>query len=86
MDFIFIDGGHSFETIQSDWDNVKHRMHDETVVVFDDYWTGPALTDPVYSQGGCQRLIDSLTGYQVEILEPTDKFKRIWSNMVKVTK
>lgn len=36
MDFIYIDGGHSYETCKSDWENAKRLMHDETVVVFDD--------------------------------------------------
>ena len=27
IDFIFIDGGHSIDTIQSDWDNIKKFIH-----------------------------------------------------------
>lgn len=52
-DFIFIDGGHSLETISSDWSNCQRLMNDDTVVVFDDYWHGN------YSSG-CASLIDSL--------------------------
>lgn len=37
MDFIYIDGGHSYETAKSDWENCEKLMHDRTVVVFDDY-------------------------------------------------
>lgn len=37
VDFIFIDGGHSEETVQSDWDNCRRLMHENTVVYFDDY-------------------------------------------------
>lgn len=85
MDFIFIDGGHSFETVESDWHNVQRLMHNKTIVIFDDYWTGPALTDPHWSQGGCKPLIDNLEGYSIEFLEPTDKFKHLWSTLVKVT-
>jgi len=36
MDFIFIDGGHSEETVRSDWENSRRLMHDRTLVVFDD--------------------------------------------------
>lgn len=86
MDLIFIDGGHTFETIQNDWNRARQLMHDKTVIVFDDYWTGPALTHPIYRVGGCKPLIDNLKGYQVEILEPTDKFPHLWANMVRVQK
>jgi predicted O-methyltransferase YrrM len=39
-DFAFIDGGHSVETIRSDWENVKRLMKPGGVVVFDDYYEG----------------------------------------------
>tara|TARA_Y100000593_G_scaffold44291_1_gene84525 strand:+ start:2460 stop:3053 length:594 start_codon:yes stop_codon:yes gene_type:complete len=65
IDFVFIDGGHSVETIQSDWDNIKQLMHKDTVVIFDDYYEN---TDDV----GCKSIIDSLGDeYVVEkISEP----------------
>ena len=37
MDLIFIDGGHSLETIKNDWFYSSKLMHDDTVVIFDDY-------------------------------------------------
>lgn len=37
MDFIYIDGGHSYEVCKSDWRNIQPLMHPGTVVVFDDY-------------------------------------------------
>ena len=36
MDLVFIDGGHSQETVASDWMNVQDLLH-ATSVVFDDY-------------------------------------------------
>ena len=36
-DLIFIDGGHSIETIQNDWDNVQTFLKDDSVIIFDDY-------------------------------------------------
>jgi predicted O-methyltransferase YrrM len=36
MDFIFIDGGHSFKVVSSDWESSKRLMHEKTIVVFDD--------------------------------------------------
>lgn len=38
MDLIFIDGGHSIETIESDWNNVRRLIGPKTVVIFDDYF------------------------------------------------
>ena len=40
IDFAFIDGGHSVETIRSDWENVKRLMRPGGTVVFDDYYEG----------------------------------------------
>ena len=38
LDLIFIDGGHSKETIQSDWNYARKLMGINTVVLFDDYY------------------------------------------------
>lgn len=84
MDFIFIDGGHSIETVNSDWKYSKKLMHENTVVIFDDYWNR--------DDGGCKRIVDSLDrkDFSVEILPPTDEIKKEWGvlriNFVKVTK
>ncbi len=84
MDFIFIDGGHSLETVQNDWDCSSQLMHDQTVLIFDDYWNR--------EDSGCKKIVDSINRkeFLVEILKPTDKFKKDWGilciNFVKVTK
>lgn len=39
VDFIFIDGGHSVETIRSDWEHAQKAIKKGGVVVFDDYYT-----------------------------------------------
>ena len=66
IDFVFIDGGHSVETIQSDWDNIKKLMHKDTVVIFDDYYEDTAET-------GCQTTISSLGNkYFVEKISAPD--------------
>ena len=60
IDFVFIDGGHSVETIQSDWNSIKQLMHKDTVVIFDDYYE---YTD----ETGCKSIVDSLSDeYSVE--------------------
>lgn len=69
-DFIFIDGGHSVETIRSDWEAVSKLMHENTVVIFDDYWRNR----PDQSAKPVVDAIDA-TQYTVEILPEIDKFK-----------
>jgi predicted O-methyltransferase YrrM len=40
FDLAFIDGGHSVETIRSDWEAVKKLMRPGGLVIFDDYYEG----------------------------------------------
>lgn len=54
-DLYFIDGGHSEETIENDWRNVRERMKPDSVVVFDDYYYTGAPDGT-----GCKALIDGL--------------------------
>ncbi|MEK7639418.1 MAG: class I SAM-dependent methyltransferase [Patescibacteria group bacterium] len=69
MDLIFIDGGHSLDTIANDWKYSEQLMHERTIVVFDDYWLNRA-------DGGCKSLIDSLDRnvYIVNLSKQTDRF------------
>lgn len=69
MDFIYIDGGHSLETIQSDWDNAAKLMHEKTVVLFDDYWQNNMTA-------GAKPIVDAIDKalYDVRILPVTDHF------------
>ena len=56
VDFAFIDGGHSVETIQSDWEYVKRAVKPGGVVIFDDYYTdGPDTT-----KVGCNQIVKDL--------------------------
>tara|TARA_R110002020_G_scaffold3005_8_gene13921 strand:+ start:731 stop:1315 length:585 start_codon:yes stop_codon:yes gene_type:complete len=88
VDFVFIDGGHSVETIQSDWNNIKRLISDSSVVVFDDYYQE---TEEV----GCKAVVDSLKaeGYKVEQIESGISFSKkrdlgeqLTVLMMKVTK
>ncbi|MFQ5890947.1 MAG: class I SAM-dependent methyltransferase, partial [Gemmatimonadota bacterium] len=38
MGFIFIDGGHSTDTVANDWEVCRRVMDRQTIVVFDDYY------------------------------------------------
>ena len=50
-DFVFIDGGHSVETIAGDYEAVKTSR----LIAFDDYYTGK--TDPRF---GCNSLVENM--------------------------
>ena len=54
----FIDGGHSIETIHSDWKNVKKIMLSGGLVVFDDFYSNfPVERINVV---GCNRVLETL--------------------------
>ncbi len=77
MDIIFIDGGHSFETISADWKNVQPFVGPRTIVLFDDY----LLNDEADVRNtGCQALVDSLDleVFSTEVLEPVNYFPQTW--------
>ena len=38
VDFAFIDGGHSVETIRNDYEVVRHLVKKDGVIIFDDYY------------------------------------------------
>lgn len=53
VDFAWIDGGHSVETIRSDWDNVRRVIKPGGVVLFDDYYSDDIDT----SKFGCNSIV-----------------------------
>ena len=65
MDLIFIDGGHSHETVKSDWENSRALMHDKTAVFFHNY-----------DFAGVKKLVDSISRdeYLVEIVYPPEDY------------
>ncbi len=89
IDLIFLDGGHSVETIAEDWRNLEALVGPETAVIFDDYYP---QARPELGGVGCNQLIDGLDRdrYRVEILEPEDRFRKSWGvlaiRMVRVSR
>lgn len=84
-DFIYIDGGHSTETILNDWSHCKELMQAETVVVFDDYYHN---RDDI----GAKFIVEALKNnpnYKVEFIGDVNLFYTemgtIEVQMVKVT-
>jgi len=56
MDLIFIDGGHSYPTVRSDWENSKSFMHSDTAVFFHNYdFSGP------------KRVVDNISQEEYEV-------------------
>ena len=65
MDLIFIDGGHSYETAKSDWENSRSLMQDKTAVFFHNY-----------DVAGVKRVVDNISRkeYQVGIIHPSSDY------------
>ena len=58
VDFVWLDGGHSVETVRSDWENLKPHLAPDAWVFFDDYYTGPSIDT---SKFGCNEVVKNLT-------------------------
>lgn len=56
IEFVWLDGGHSIETIASDWANVKRVIAPWAEVWFDDYYTEGPDTRVM----GCNSLVETI--------------------------
>ncbi len=67
MDLIFVDGGHSLETVASDWNAIAPALKFGTIVLFDDYYMNRL-------DFGCGPRLTSLDPerYEVTLLDPVD--------------
>lgn len=61
-DFVFLDGGHSYDTILNDFEAVRKS----SVILLDDYYAGPIDTDKY----GCNRVIQELPHQVLPIADP----------------
>lgn len=57
IDFAFIDGGHSVETIKSDFENILKILKPGGTVVFDDYYDGTAIDTKKF---GCNEVVKDI--------------------------
>jgi hypothetical protein len=69
IDVLFLDGGHSLETIKSDWEFAKTAMHEKTVVVLDDYF-------PELPFIGAKNVVDNIdrSVFDVKIMPEIDDY------------
>jgi predicted O-methyltransferase YrrM len=76
LDLIYIDGGHSIETVTADWETAQQLMHDDTAVVFDDYF-------PEMPFVGCKVVVDGIdrTIYDVKINPIYDDYTHPWGRL-----
>jgi hypothetical protein len=69
MDLVFVDGGHSLDTIASDWSALQPAIAPGTVVLLDDYYENR-------DDFGCKRLVRGLdpARFRVTLLDPVDHY------------
>ena len=65
VDFVWLDGGHSVDTIRSDWENVKRVATKDALIFFDDYYDGIDTT-----KYGCNSIVEGLEHHVIPIADP----------------
>ncbi len=80
IDFIFIDGGHSVNTIKSDWKNCKNLMRKNSICVFDDYYINDKK---IIKKFGSNKIIKNISSkkYTKKICMLTDNFIHLGNNL-----
>ena len=82
IDVIFIDGGHSYETVKEDFYNYVKFLKPSGIIFFDDYTPEPGF--------GIKQLVDELIDaaeYNITIDERyTDTYRGYLFQVAKVTK
>lgn len=70
FDYVLIDGGHSIETIEQDWQNVQKLIHKTSYIIFDDYYFDR-------NDIGCKTIIDNLPeNFTKKVLQPIDSYEK----------
>ncbi|GAI35766.1 unnamed protein product, partial [marine sediment metagenome] len=76
MNFIYIDGGHSIETIRNDWQWASLVAGLGSVIFFDDLFDEMPFV-------GCKFIIDEIdkAKYDVEVMPEADSYKQKWGHL-----
>jgi predicted O-methyltransferase YrrM len=78
MDLIYIDGGHTLETISNDWNHCCNRIKPNGVIFLDDYFTEMPFV-------GCKYQVDKKIDkniFDVEILPIEDVYAQPWGCLI----
>jgi hypothetical protein len=80
VNMIFIDGGHSFETIETDWRYASELIAKHGIIILDDFLSN---TEEEVAGVGCQDLVSRLDPrqYSVQMLEPEDRYVNAWGTL-----
>ena len=87
FDLILIDGGHSYETVESDFNFTKKLVNTNGAIFFDDYVNRQGVINEGY---GINEVVDNInrTDYSVKISKNRDVFPKFYGlltiRMVKV--
>lgn len=80
--FIWLDAGHSIDSIFGDFCNIESLINNETTLILDDYY-------PDNMELGCKRLVEVLKSefntWNIKLLEPADILSDKTIYLVKVT-
>ena len=58
LDLVFIDGGHSIQTINSDFMNLIKKIKEKGIIILDDYYS---INKKIIEKAGCNVLINNIT-------------------------
>jgi len=76
-DLIFIDGGHSYETVKSDWELSNKLLNDQGVVFFDDFTSKSGAANSGF---GISKVVEEIDAkvWNVKVYNNMDFFKKDW--------
>lgn len=80
-DLVFIDGGHSFPTVFSDWNLSSSLLSQKGVIFFDDYTTKKGALKSGFGIRQVVRNIDR-TQWKIKIFHNADYFKKTWGVLI----
>jgi predicted O-methyltransferase YrrM len=80
-DLIFIDGGHSIDTVNSDWILSSSLLTKKGVIFFDDYTTKKSAANSGF---GIRHVVTNIdrTQWRIKIYNNADFFKKSWGILV----
>lgn len=84
MDIIYIDGGHTIETIRNDWQYSSELMHKDTVAYFDDYCDEMPFVGSFFIKDELAKNFRSQVMPEVDYYQK--KFGRFKAQLLKVEK